>query len=227
MKAQDFIDTDIISQSPSSEDAPLNQANPEKAGVYVSQSQAEIDSRVKEARQQILELRRQQEELEKVRQELEDLRNRQEDFEMGKTEMLEELSRAITAIEQEEFELNQKSSLLTNFRELFQDYVRQLQAIRDSEWERDELKSQLAKAVSVVEAARAELNKGRAQLNFLGSDVIRSRGEAIAMPSSLLGGGNGVLPFSFRLEFQRGLARSMPLIIFGLLALIFILMRGK
>lgn len=223
MKTQEFIDTDLISSTQPSDEISLDGR---KTSLYTSPSRAELDSGVEETRQQIFELRRQQEELEKLRQELEDLRQRQEEFENGKAEMLEELSRVITRIEQEEFELNQRSTLLSNFRKSHQEYIQQLQEIHESEWSREELKSQLGKAVSVVNAARAELNKGHAQLNFAGENpmkVSHAFSGSLTTGSSDRERGN----LSFALEFQRGLARSLPLlIVLGLIALI-LLTRGR
>ncbi len=222
MKSQEFVDTDLISEKRS--DVGTGDA---KAPGITSQSRAEIDARVEQARQQMLELRRQQEELERERQELEELRHREEDFEKGKAEMLEELSRTVARIEQEEFEINKRSTALTNFRELYQDYVRQLQDIHESEWSGDELKGQLAKAASVVESAKAELNRGRAQLSFLGEGPVRLENDPMYAESAAVSSGEVAAAFDFKLEFKKGLARFLPLMLFGILALIIILSRGK
>ncbi len=224
MKTQEFIDTDLVSSTPSSDE---RTASVGKASPQVSQSQAETHARIEQARQQILELRRQQDELERLRQELEDLRRREDEFEHGKIEMLEELSRTITSIEQEEFELNKRAAMLVSFRELYQDYIRQLSDIHENEWSQDELKTHLTKAVSVVDAARAELNKGRAQLSFLGEGPIKLAADT-ATPSSL----PSIIPsmetsFNFKLEFQKGLARSLPFIIALVCILILWLVMGR
>ncbi len=230
MKASEFIDTDLLTEpskadvrSESKKGSPMDRnglsGNP-------SQGRAEIDARVEQARQQMLELRRQQEELERERQELEDLRRREEDFEKGKAEMLDELSRGIIAIEKEEFELNKRAAMLTGCREVYQDYVHQLQDIRETEWSGDDLKPRLAKAVSVLEAARAELNKGRAQLSFLGDGPIKMQADSqsVSMAESIpMSRSEGV---NFKEELLRGLARHLPLILSGLVALVFVLSRS-
>lgn len=219
MKTQEFIDTDLIPN------AQTSSASAKHLVGSPSQSRAEIDARVEQARQQMLELRRQQEELEHERQELEDLRRREEEFESGKAEMLEELSKTITLIEQEEFEINKRSGTLSSCREAYQDYVRQLQDIRENDWSGDELKSQLAKAIAVVEAARSELNKGRAQLSFLGEGPLKLAHDPVysapppAQPSHVSES------FDFKLEFQRGLARNLALILSLSLILIIFLLR--
>jgi len=225
MKTQEFIDRDLISATP----AEMSTGNSDSGRLPPSvgtNGRDEPAARIEQARQQMLELRRQLEELDRERQELEELRRREEEFENGKTEMLEELSRTITMIEQEEFELNKRSTLLSNFREVYQGYVHQLQDIRESEWAGGELKSQLVKAFSVVEAARAELNKGRAHLSFLGDGPLQlASGPAPAVQSSAVAASGSA--FSFESEFYRGLARSLPLIIFGAVALILILYYAK
>lgn len=130
----------------------------------------------------------------------------------------------VAQIEHDEFELNKRSTILSHFRETYQDYTRQLNDIRESDWTGDELKTQLSKAAAVVEAARAELNKGRAQLALEGDGPVR-------LPSdpTVSGAGGGVSggDFDFRLEFQRGLARNLSLIVAGLIFLLFLLSRGK
>lgn len=222
MKTQEFIDSDTMTTpSPSGETPPSDVRG---AMHSHSQGRAEIDVRVEQARQQMLELRRQQEQLERERQELEELRRREEDFESGKAEMLEELSRMVAQIEHDEFELNKRSTMLSHFREIYQDYTRQLNDIRESDWTGDELKTQLSKAAAVVEAARAELNKGRAQLALEGSSPVRLSSDPTAFHSDDRAPRGD---FDFRLEFQRGLARNLSLILLGLIVLIFLLSRGK
>jgi len=225
MKASEFIDTDLIPNGHGEAEKPSRERNHQPHAAQ-SQSRAEIDARVEQARQQMLELRRQQEELERERQDLEDLRRREEDFEKGKAEMLEELSRAVSMIEQEEFELNKRSTLLTNSREVFQDYVRQLQDIRETEWAGEDLKPKLAKAVSIVEAARAELNKGRAQLSSLGEGPLKLENDTMYNGSQVPASTSGA-PLDFGQEFMRGFARYLPLMLFGALALMLLLLRGR
>jgi chromosome segregation ATPase len=217
MKTQDFVDTDLVNNGRSSDIAASNGA---PRGL-VSQGKAELDHRVEQARQQMLELRRQQEDLERERQELEDLRRREEEFEEGKARILEELSRTVTTIEHEEFELNKRGTTLGNFREVYQDYIRQLQEIRENEWTGDELKGQLAKAFAVLDAGRAELNKGRAQLECLGQGPVHLPTEEKEEERVVVAQSND---FNFALEVKRGLARSLPFIIFAALALILVKM---
>lgn len=227
MKTQEFVDTDLVSPTRSA-DRPAsngsgsssnNKNNLPNGGSLPSQGRAEIDARVEQARQQMLELRRQQEELERIRQELEDLRRREEEFDRGKGEMLEELSRTIGSIEQEEFELNKRSTLLSNYREVYQDYIRQLDDIREGEWNKDELKAELSKAFSVVEAARAELNKGRAQLSSIGEGPIKLSQEPVFTPP-VGGAQTDPADFDFMFEVKRGFARQLPLLILGSLGLL-------
>ncbi len=221
MKTPEFIDTDLLPATPSSSSADTSV----KSALNASQGRAEIDARVEQARQQMLELRRQQDELERERQELEELRRKEEEFESGKAEMLDELSRTIGMIEQEEFELNKRSGMLLNCREVYQDYIRQLQEIRENEWSGNELKGHLVKAVAVVDSARSELNKGRAQLNLLGEGPVKLVHDPIYAPSLSEAAHKETEAFNFKLEFQRGLARHLALIIIisiGIMALIFL-----
>jgi len=224
MATQDFVDPDLTASEQSNDGG----QSVRRAVAASSPSRAEIDARVEQARQQMLALRRQQEELERERQELEELRQREEEFEHGKTEMLEELSRTVTRIEKEEFEANKRTTTLSTFREAFQQYFNQIQDIRENEWVADEIKNQLPKAVAVLEAARAEINKGRAQLDFLGEGPLaHTENPGTQPPGSFYPANSAKGPFDFKTEFWRGLARSLPLVILGLIALLILLMRGR
>ncbi|MCC7518471.1 MAG: hypothetical protein IT578_04720 [Verrucomicrobiae bacterium] len=205
-------------------DASTGEARATPSSGSSSPSRAEIDARVEQARQQMIELRRQQDELEREQKDLEDLRQREEEFEHGKAEMLNELGRAVAAIEKEEFDLNKQSSSLSDFRQIFQENIGKLQDIRENEWRGNEVKAHLAKAVAAVESARAELNRGRAQLPFLGEGPVHLETDA-QLRGAPAAGVASAAGFDFSLELQRGLARSLPILILGVIALIFWLSR--
>ena len=214
MKSREFVDPDLVIP-----DASKSDAGALKSSGSSSPSRAEIDARVEAARRQMLELRQQQDDLEREQKELEDLRRREEEFELGKSEMLEELGRAVASIEKEEYELNKQSSSLAEFRQSFQEHIVKLQEIRESEWHGDEVKARLAKAVATVEGARAELNRGRAQLTFLGEGPIRLEADAALRGAAATASGD-VRAFNFAFELQRGFARSLSILILGAIALL-------
>lgn len=228
MNSQEFVDPDLVSTGSSSGSSPPPSG---RVSSISSPSRAELDSRVEQARQQMLELRRQQEELEHQRQDLEDLRRRVEEFEHGKAEVIEQLTRTISEIEKEEFETNKRVSALTSFRDVFQDYVNQLHDLRQSEWNADEIKNQLPQAMAVLEAARTELNKGRTHLDFLAENPVTSPTFSSNAPS------NSTSPsyyasepagrFDFKSEFMRGLARYLPLLIVLAIIAVILLFRGR
>jgi chromosome segregation ATPase len=230
MKSSEFIDTDLDTlDSNNGKSGSGNGAKNTAANSMTPNGRAEIDARVEQARQQMLDLRRQQEELEKERQELEDLRRREEEFERGKIEMLDELSRTIGVIEQEEFEHHKSSTSLANFREIYQDYVRQLNDIRETEWTSLDLKTQLNKAFAVVEASRAELNKGRAQLTCLGDGPMKLSMDNDNAPSRTMSSSLSAqeASFDFALEVKKGIARNLGLIILAVVALLYLLLHNK
>ena len=68
MATQEFIDPDLTSAGQPSN---AGGASIRQAASVASPSRVELDARVEQARQQMIELRRQQEELEHERQELE------------------------------------------------------------------------------------------------------------------------------------------------------------
>jgi chromosome segregation ATPase len=230
MNSQEFVDPDLVSTgNPASSSAPQSG----RVSSMTSPSRAELDSRVEQARQQMLQLRHQQEELERQRQDLEDLRRRVEEFEHGKAEVLELLSRTITEIEKEEFETNKRVSALTSFRDVFQDYVNQLHDLRQSEWNADEIKNQLPQALAVLEAARTELNKARSHLEFLAENPVASSA-AFTAPAAPVAQNNTYYSaepagfLNFKAELLRGFARSIPLLVVLLiLAIVLLLTHGR
>ncbi len=225
MATQEFIDPDLATSEHSAESA---STSVRRASSVVSPNRVEIDARVEQARQQMLSLRRQQEELEHERQELEELRQREEEFERGKQEILEELSRTVTKIEQEEFETNKQVTTLSGFREVFQQYFNQIQDIRENEWAADEIKAQLPKAMTLLDAARAEINKGRAQLSFLeGGPLAPAENPSSHLQSTASFHSGDMRPFDFTLELKRGFARSLPLCAIVFILILILLMHGK
>ncbi|MDD2710858.1 MAG: hypothetical protein PHV34_23000 [Verrucomicrobiae bacterium] len=211
MKSQEFVDPDLQAGGGVSGANPSNGRNL----TLVSPSKAELDARVEQARQQMLELRRQQDELERQRQDLEELRRRVEEFERGKNELVEQLARSVGEIEKEEVEASKRVSVLANYRNVFQDYVGQLQDVRQNDWSADEIKQQLPQAASLLEEARNELAKGRSQI----SAYVEDGGAPVAMPAPRMMDEGGcmpmqsMMPFSFKEEFIKGFARYLPLII--------------
>src|SRR5947208_15590496 len=90
----DFVDGDFQAAKKS----PF--AAPQPGGAGRPPSREELDSRVTETQQRLMELKRAQEEVERERATLEEARRRRTEFETGREEMLQSLTRAVGFLEE-------------------------------------------------------------------------------------------------------------------------------
>jgi hypothetical protein len=127
----------------------------------------EVDTKLGAAQEQLLMLRRQQEELERQKADLEELRRKQDEYTRGKGEMIDNLTRSLTAMEREQIQAQRVAELCETTTDGFRDYLDQLQAINDTEWSGENVRTELGRALGVVENARLEFNRARIKLDCL------------------------------------------------------------
>ena len=184
-----------------------------------------LDSQVQKAQEQLLQLKRQSEQIEKQKRELEELSRRQEELERGRAEMTDKLSRSLVILEREGYESQRKLEQIRATHESFTQHLQLLEAIDPKSWNPADLPKELSRALSTVDDARAEFSQQRSRLEAGNTD--ESTNLDLPEPTSGLGGGFGGAN-SFSQWVQIGLALSLPLIIFGILALlIFFWMAAK
>src|SRR4051794_15107080 len=178
-----------------------------------------LDSQVQKAQEQLLQLKRQQEQIEKQKRELEELSRRQEELERGRTEMMDKLTRSLVVLEREAYDTQKKLEHIRGTRESFGQHLELIEAIDPKSWNPSELHKELSRALSAVDDARTEFSQQRSRLQAAGeaaSDV--SLPEAAPDVADLLQRGR-----SFGQWLQIGLAFTLPLIAFGLVALLMFL----
>lgn len=174
-----------------------------------------LDSQVQKAQEQLQQLKRQQEQIEKQKRELEELSRRQEELERGRAEMTDKLTRSLVVLEREGYESQKKLEQIRATHESFGQHLQLLEAIDPKSWNPQELAKELSRALSTVDDARAEFSQQRSRLAAAGADQSGEVSLPEAAPDvSGFGGARG-----FGQWVQVGLALSLPLIIFGLLAL--------
>jgi hypothetical protein len=180
-----------------------------------SMSPEHLDSQVQKAQEQLLHLKRQAEQIEKQKRELEELSRRQEELERGRAEMTDKLSRSLVILEREGYDSQKKLEQIRSTHESFTQHLQLLEAIEPKSWNPADLPKELSRALSTVDDARTEFSQQRSRLEASGggesSDL--DLPEA-ATPSAGLAGR------SFVQWVQIGFAVSLPLIIFGILALL-------
>ncbi len=175
-----------------------------------------LDSQVQKAQEQLFLLKKQQEQIEKQKRELEELSRRQEELDRGRGEMTDKLTRSLVVLEREAYDSQKKLEQIRATRESFEQHLSLLESIDPKSWNPAELTKELSRALSAVDDARAEFSQQRSRLTA--TDESGEVGLPEAAFEAGLGGGN-----SFVQWLQIGFALSLPLIVFGILALMIFL----
>jgi phage-related tail protein len=174
-----------------------------------------LDSQVQKAQEQLLQLKRQQEQIEKQKRELEELSRRQEELERGRAEMTDKLTRSLVVLEREASDAQKKMEQLRSTRESFGQHLELLEAIDPRSWNPADLNKELSRALSTVDDARAEYSQQRSRLQATADEH-----EVVALPETTSGfETSSGMAHSFGQWLQIGLALTLPLIIFGAIAL--------
>lgn len=176
-----------------------------------------LDSQVQKAQEQLLHLKTQQEQIERRKRELEELSRRQEELERGRAEMSDKLTRSLVIIEREGYETQRKLEQLRAMKESFGQHLQLLESIDPKTWNPAELQKELSRALSTVDDARTEFGQQRSRLQAAGDGA-----DDVDLPEAAPGGSD-IGGRSFMQWLQVGLALTLPLIVFGALALIIFL----
>jgi len=172
-----------------------------------------LDSQVQKAQEQLLHLKRQQEQIEKQKRELEELSRRQEELEHGRAEMADKLTRSLVVLEREGYNAQSRLEQIRAARESFGQHLELIEAIDPKSWNPSDLHKELSRALSTVDEARTVYNEQRSRLQAAGNE-----GDA-SLPDVVTDGYEGSDGRSFFHWFQIGVALTLPLIIFGAVAL--------
>src|SRR3977135_4676502 len=172
-----------------------------------------LDSQVQKAQEQLLQLKRQQEQIEKQKRELEELSRRQEELERGRAEMTDKLTRSLVILEREGYDSQKKLEQIRATHESFTQHLQLLEAIDPKSWNSAELPKELSRALSTVDDARTEFSQQRSRLEASGETSEMDLPEVTSGTAGL--GGK-----SFVQWLQIGFAVTLPLIVFGALALL-------
>jgi DNA repair exonuclease SbcCD ATPase subunit len=173
-----------------------------------------LDNQVQKAQEQLLQLKRQQEQIEKQKRELEELSRRQDELEQGRGEMTDKLTRALVVLEREAYNAQSRLEQIRVARESFAQHLELVEAIDPRNWNPSDLHKELSRALSTVDDARTEYNEHRSRLQAGGS----GNGEQ-SLPDTASGAYENTDGRSFSQWLQIGLALSLPLIIFGVIAI--------
>ena len=182
-----------------------------------------LDSHVQKAQEQLLQLKRQQEQIEKQKRELEELSRRQAELENGRTEMADKLTRALVVLEREAYSAQNRLEQIRATRESFSQHLELIEAIDPRSWNPSDLHKELSRALSTVDDARAEYSEQRSRLQAAGAT-----GGDTSLPDVAPDVYENNTGRSFLQWLEIGVALTLPLIIFGAIALaIFFWMASK
>jgi len=173
-----------------------------------------LDSQVQKAQEQLLQLKRQQEQIEKQKRELEELSRRQDELENGRTEMADKLTRALVVLEREAYSAQNRLEQIRATRESFSQHLELIEAIDPRSWNPADLHKELSRALSTVDDARTEYGEQSSRLQAAGA----TPGE-VALPDAAPEAYESSNGRSFGQWLQIGVALTLPLIIFGAIAL--------
>ena len=172
-----------------------------------------LDTQVQKAQEQLLQLKRQAEQIEKQKRELEELSRRQEELERGRAEMTDKLSRSLVILEREGYDSQKKLEQIRATHESFTQHLQLLESIDPKSWNSADLPKELSRALSTVDDARTEFSQQRSRLEASGEPSEMELPQAVSGTTGL--GGK-----SFVQWLQIGFALTLPLIIFGIVALL-------
>ena len=127
----------------------------------------EVDSRVVEAQQKLVELKRAQEDLERERATLEETRRRQMEFQNGRQELIESLTRGLGLLEEAEFNARRDAEQMAKALADLRDALSKMQAIHETTWTKDNFNVELTRALTTIENARMEWNSARLKFPLL------------------------------------------------------------
>jgi DNA repair exonuclease SbcCD ATPase subunit len=173
-----------------------------------------LDSQMQKAQEQLLQLKRQQEQIEKQKRELEELSRRQEELERGRTEMTDKLTRSLVVLEREAYNSQKRLEQIRATRESFGQHLELIEAIDPKNWNSADLHKELSRALSAVDDARTEYAEQRSRLQATDENGRESSLPEVIDDADAFSGGR-----SFSHWLQIGVALTLPLIIFGVIAL--------
>ena len=177
-------------------------------------SSEHLDNQVQKAQEQLLQLKRQQEQIEKQKRELEELSRRQDELEKGRAEMTDKLTRALVVLEREAYNAQSRLEQIRVARESFTQHLEVVEAIDPRNWNPSDLHKELSHALSTVDDARTEYNEHRSRLQAASG----GNGDQ-ALPDTTPSGYENTEGRSFAEWLQIGLALTLPLILFGFIAI--------
>jgi hypothetical protein len=204
----DFVDDDFQARKTQS-------AAPATGLPSRAPTREEVDTRVADTQQKLMELKRAQEELERERSALEETRRRQMEFQTGRQEIIHNLTRGLGLLEEAEFTARRDAEQMAKTIADFRDVLTKVEAVREETWTKDNFSVELTRALTSVENARMEWNTARLKFPLLTGEKAPATAQGEPAAAEMLPVSNR----SFGELCKLGLALTWPLALIALAAL--------
>lgn len=215
----DFIDNEYQSaKSAYGSTATHTAPPPGMAAFNQPPSRDDLDLKVGEAQQRLEALRREQEQLQRERASLEDARRRQNEFEIGREEILQQLTRGVGLLEEAEFNARREAEQMTRSLTDLRDHLNQVKAIQESTWTQESWSNDLTRALVAIENARNEWNSARLKWPLLNASALPAEDKKNSVDALL-----GERTFSDLCRI--GFALNWPVAVMGVIMILVMLLR--
>ena len=240
----DFIDREFENsqQIPlsSSTDTPTAETS-QSIEVNRVPAREQLEAKVGTTQQRLAALKEEQDRLEKERIALEDLRRRRSEFSMGREEMIHNLTKGITILEEDASNTQRQLERMGGALEEFRDHLEKVEMLSEEHWDQENLNRELTRALITVENARKEWISNIPKFPVLDpkseAQIQPEKAEVIKKPENVASK-RKFPPFADMIDFrefswkqwaQFGLALTWPIaavLSVGILILVSILLQG-
>lgn len=174
----------------------------------------ELDAQVTANQQQLAKLREAQEQLERARAELEEMRRRRTEFQLGRSELRDQLARGIGLLEKAAFDAKRDADQLDRSLAGLRIASGQLEELKEETWTDSNWNHELSKALAVIDTARLEYQSARQKWPILDG--------AMPEPASAKATSNSLpIPQLPLVQLLRlGFALTWPVALVGLVAVV-------
>jgi len=155
---------------------------PQEDSVKRIPAREQLEAKVGTTQQRIIELKQEQEKLEKERIALEDLRRRRAEFTKGREEMVNNLSKGIATLEEEEEKTRRQIEDMGKSLVEFREHLEKVEGLSEDAWEEDNLNRELTRALIAIENARKEWISAVPKFPFLNPKTGQAE---LAVPESM------------------------------------------
>ena len=193
--------------------------------------QEDFEDQVNVAQVQLAELREKQAQLEQQKKDLEELQERKREFTEGRSRLVDDLTHYLAILEREASDAQKRAEQCLDTKDLFEHHLRVLKSLRPEQWSRVDLATELSRAIDNIEEAEDELDNAQPFINSIKVGNQPAKGGGVFGRVKSAGSGSGMVPSAavpqdFRYWLKSGLAFTLPVMIFGGIAGLLMLLFG-